>query len=67
MASTATCALTITGTGAGSTVTWSMAGNHNFIGKALRMVMNTDTMLGADIEKGLARLKTVAEGKRASV
>ena len=62
MASTATCALTLAGTPTGSFVTWSMDGNHNFIGKAFGMFMDMDNMLGADIEKGLAQLKTVAEG-----
>jgi hypothetical protein len=61
MASTATCALTLAGTEAGSFVTWSMDGNHNFIGKVFGMFMNMDSMLGGDIEKGLAQLKTVAE------
>ena len=61
MASTATCALTLAGTPTGSFVTWSMDGNHNFIGKAFGMFMNMDNMLGTDIEKGLAQLKTVAE------
>ncbi len=64
MASTATCALTLAGTPTGSFVTWSMDGNHNFIGKAIGMFMDMDNMLGADIEKGLALLKTVAEGKK---
>ena len=64
MASTATCALTLAGTPTGSFVTWSMDGNHNFIGKAFGMFMDMDNMLGADIEKGLAQLKTVAEGKQ---
>ncbi len=63
MKSTATCALTLADTPTGSLVTWSMDGNHNFIGKALGMFMDMDNMLGTDIEKGLARLKTVAEGK----
>jgi hypothetical protein len=63
MASTATCALTIAGTPAGSFVTWSMEGNHNFMGKAFGLFMNMDNMLGADLEKGLAQLKTVAQGK----
>ena len=66
MESTATCALTLAGTPTGSFVTWSMHGNHNFIGKAFGMFMNMDNMLGADIEKGLAQLKTVAEGKQAA-
>jgi hypothetical protein len=64
MASTATCALTIAGTPTGSFVTWSMDGNHNFIGKAVGMFMDMDKMLGADIEKGLILLKTVAERPR---
>jgi carbon monoxide dehydrogenase subunit G len=64
MASTATCALTLAGTPTGSFVTWSMDGNHNFIGKAFGMFMDMDKMLGADIEKGLTRLKTVAESKQ---
>lgn len=64
MKSTATCVLTLAGTPAGSFVTWSMEGNHNFIGKAFGMFMNMDNMLGADLEKGLARLKTVAEGQQ---
>ncbi|WNG57561.1 SRPBCC family protein [Archangium gephyra] len=64
MESTATCALTLAGTPTGSLVTWSMDGNHNFIGKAVGMFMDMDNMLGADIEKGLAQLKTVAEGKQ---
>jgi hypothetical protein len=63
MKSTATSALALAGTTTGTSVTWSMQGNHNFIGKALGVFMNMDKMLGSDIEKGLAQLKTVAEGK----
>ena len=64
MESTATFALTLAGSPTGTFVTWSMDGNHNFIGKAFGMFMDMDNMLGTDIEKGLARLKAVAEGKR---
>ena len=64
MESTATCALTLADTPTGSFVTWSMHGNHNFIGKAFGVFMNMDNMLGTDIEKGLAQLKTVAEGRK---
>ncbi|WP_375772483.1 SRPBCC family protein [Archangium gephyra] len=67
MKSTATCALTLASTPAGSFVTWSMEGNHNFIGKAFGMFMDMDNMLGADIEKGLARLKTIAEGNQVAM
>ena len=43
-----------------------MDGNHNFLGKAMGVFMNIDGMLGADIEKGLVELKTVAEAKQAT-
>jgi hypothetical protein len=65
MKSTATYALGLAATSTGSLVTWSIHGNHNFIGKAFGMFMNMDNMLGADLEKGLARLKTLAETKQA--
>ena len=64
MKSTATCVLALAGTPTGSLVTWSMDGDHIFIGKAVGMFMDMDKMLGADLEKGLVQLKTVAEGKR---
>jgi hypothetical protein len=67
MASTGTCALTLAGMPTGSFVTWSMDGNHNFIGKAFGLFMDMDNMLGSDIEKGLAQLKTVAEGKHVAI
>jgi hypothetical protein len=43
-----------------SDVTWVMNGNNNFIGKAFGLVMDMDKMIGADFEKGLAQLDTVA-------
>lgn len=64
MASTATCTLTVAATPAGSLVTWSMEGHHNFIGRALGLLMGMDRMLGADLEKGLDRLKSLAEGRK---
>ena len=42
-------------------VTWSMAGENNFMAKAFGLVMNMDKMVGGDFEKGLAQLKSVAE------
>lgn len=67
MASTATCTLTLTRTLTGSLVTWSMAGQHNFIGKAFGLFMDMDMMLGSDLEKGLALLKTLAEDRQAAI
>ena len=52
MASTATYALTLAGTPTGSFVTWSMEGNHNFIGKAVGMFMDMDKMLGTAMRGG---------------
>ena len=59
--------VTILADAAETFVTWSMDGNHNFIGKAFGMFMDMDKMLGADIEKGLVQLKTVAEGKQVAI
>jgi uncharacterized protein YndB with AHSA1/START domain len=42
-------------------VTWSLAGNNNFISKAVCLFMDMDKMVGGDFEKGLADLKSVAE------
>jgi Polyketide cyclase / dehydrase and lipid transport len=45
-----------------SMVTWSMSGENDFMMKAVHLVMNMDKMVGADFEKGLANLKSLAEG-----
>ena len=44
-------------------VIWTMSGTHNFIGKAMCLVMSMEKMLGPDFERGLAQLKQVAERK----
>ena len=46
--------------------TWTMSGHHNFIDKAFCLVMNGRKMIGDDMEKGLAQLKSVAEGADAA-
>ena len=43
-------------------VTWTMSGERNFIAKAFCLVMNGEKMMGDDMEKGLAQMKSVAEG-----
>ncbi|HEV7463173.1 MAG TPA: SRPBCC family protein [Methyloceanibacter sp.] len=45
-------------------VTWAMAGHHNFIEKAFCLVMNGTKMVGDDLEKGLAQLKSVTESAK---
>jgi hypothetical protein len=53
--------------GDGTAVTWTMSAHHNFLEKAMCLVMNGKKMIGDDMEKGLAQLKSVAEtGKSAS-
>lgn len=52
---------TFTPSGNSTNVKWTMAGDNNFIGKAFSLFMNMDKMIGADFEKGLAQMKTVAE------
>jgi hypothetical protein len=49
--------------GAGTQITWTMEGSNDFAGKAFSMVMNMDKMVGADFERGLAQLKSVAEAE----
>ncbi len=49
--------------GNGTTVTWTMTGKNNFIGKAFCLIMNMDKMIGGNFEKGLADLKAIAEAK----
>ena len=44
-----------------TTVTWTMYGKNNFMGKAIGLVMNCEKMVGGQFEKGLATLKSVVE------
>jgi hypothetical protein len=45
----------------GTKVTWAMDGDKNFASKAFGLVMDVDGMIGADFERGLASLKSLAE------
>jgi len=42
-------------------VTWSMAGDKNFMAKAVHLFMNMDKMTGGQFEKGLAEMKSIVE------
>lgn len=44
-----------------TTVTWTMTGTNNFMGKVMGMLMNCDKMVGGQFEKGLADLKAIVE------
>lgn len=45
-----------------TTVTWSMYGKNNFMGKAMGLIMNCNKMVGGQFEKGLASMKSIVEG-----
>ena len=48
-------------TGDGTTVTWTMSGKNDFMGKAASLVMDLEKKVGPDFEKGLAAMKTASE------
>jgi uncharacterized protein YndB with AHSA1/START domain len=43
-------------------VTWSMSGHHNFIAKAMCLVMNGKKMMSDMMDEGLANMKSMVEG-----
>jgi len=45
-----------------TTVTWTMTGKNNFMAKAISLFMDCDAMIGGQFEKGLASMKSIAEG-----
>jgi polyketide cyclase/dehydrase/lipid transport protein len=53
--------LALTPSTTGTDVTWTMQGEHVGYMSLLSRVMPLDKMVGKDFEKGLARLKAVAE------
>ncbi len=42
-------------------VTWGFDGKNDFLGKAFGLFVDMDTMLGADFQRGLDKLKPLAE------
>lgn len=64
MESTSTAEFTFKAQGDKTLVTWSMAGENNFIGKVFCLVMNMDKTVGGDFEKGLANLDTLVAPKK---
>ena len=45
----------------GTRVTWAMDGHNNFIGKAMHLFMDFDSIIAAQFDSGLQQLKTLAE------
>jgi hypothetical protein len=44
-----------------TTVTWSMSGKNNFMGKAFGLFVDCEKMVGRDFEKGLASLDSTSQ------
>ena len=61
MAGTSTSEFTFKPEGNQTTVTWTMSGKNNFVGRAMCLFMNMDKMVGGQFEQGLATMKSVAE------
>ena len=47
--------------GEGTSLTWSMSGQNDFIGKAICLFVSMDKVLGGEMAKGLAGIKRIAE------
>ena len=60
-AATNTAEFTFKPEGERTAVTWSMYGHNNLLARAVGLVVNMDTFLGGEFEKGLASMKSVAE------
>lgn len=50
-------------TNGGTRVEWSVSGHNNFFFRLMGVFVNCDKMVGGEFEKGLAKLKTLAESK----
>ncbi|MDP3072979.1 MAG: SRPBCC family protein [Opitutaceae bacterium] len=62
MEGTSTVDFTFKPEGNQTLMTWHMYGPQNYVGKVMCLFMNMDKMVGGQFEKGLADLKTIAEG-----
>ncbi len=60
-AATSTAEFTFRPDGQRTAVTWSMVGSLNFVAKVVHLFVGMDRMIGANFEKGLADMKSVAE------
>lgn len=56
-----TSAFTLKPQSGGTQVTWSLAGQNNFVSKLMQVFVSMDSMVGPDYEAGLKNLKALAE------
>lgn len=47
--------------GGGTSVSWTMSGQNDFIAKAIFLFVSMDKVLGGEMEKGLASIKALVE------
>src|SRR5215475_6963587 len=56
-----TVVFTLAPNGSDTDVTWALTGERPFIGKVMDAVFNMDRMVGSQFEKGLDKLRAIAE------
>lgn len=49
-----------------TTVTWTMSGTNNFIGRVMCLFMSMEKMVGSQFEKGLQDIKAISEAAKAA-
>lgn len=64
MESTSNAEFTFKPEGNQTTVSWTMYGKNNFIGKAIGLIFDCEKMVGEQFEKGLSNIKTVVEAEK---
>jgi uncharacterized protein YndB with AHSA1/START domain len=57
-----TVEFTLAPNGHGTNVTWAMSGKQPLTARLMTVFIDCDRMVGGQFEKGLAKLKTIAEG-----
>jgi uncharacterized protein YndB with AHSA1/START domain len=65
MEGTSSLRFTVRPTAQGSEVVWAMDGVNDFAGRVMSVFASMDRMVGPDFERGLGRLRTLAEGATA--
>jgi len=64
MESTAKSEFTLAPNNTQTTITWTMSGKNNFMGRLLCTFMNADKVVGGQFEKGLASIKAIVEAPK---
>ena len=57
---------TLEPSGTATKVSWTMTGPNTFMSKVIQVLLDMDKMIGGEYEKGLAKLKQVAESSNSA-